>query len=144
MSNLKPCPYCGNTEPKTWWDHTLAEDDPANYEENWEGYNIKCCVVQIYSTHRKEAEEFWNQRWEEILCTKCDEKHNQIRLLQEENATIAEELEISCKNFTKIYDTKEAMSEKINILLTREAKEHEKYKYWRLKAIELMDNEARK
>ena len=54
---LKPCPFCGNKHPETWWD--ISE---PYYEE---GYNISCCYVNISKIYRNEAIDAWNDRYNE-------------------------------------------------------------------------------
>ena len=55
---LKPCPFCGNKKPQTWWDWTTPKGKN-------EGFNIICnqceqaCVNRIY---KHEAIQAWNGR----------------------------------------------------------------------------------
>jgi len=56
MSELKPCPFCGD-QPSTYWDYTSEEDECYN-----EGYNIVCCVVHVSEIYKDEAVEHWNTR----------------------------------------------------------------------------------
>ena len=55
---LLPCPFCGG-QPQTWWD--IERPDPPECYYN-EGYNIKCCIVELCRIHKSEAIEAWNER----------------------------------------------------------------------------------
>jgi len=57
MTELLPCPFCGNKHPSTYWDYK-----PENVEEHWEGYNIMCCGIHISNIYKDEAIERWNTR----------------------------------------------------------------------------------
>ena len=56
MMELKPCPFCGNKTPLTWWDGYV--------DGVLEGYNIECCHVHICSVSMDVAIEIWNTRYQ--------------------------------------------------------------------------------
>ena len=62
MRKLKPCPFCGNTQP-----HIVTIDDPTGYYDGemrgtWCGAVICYCGAIMKGADENEAVQRWNRR----------------------------------------------------------------------------------
>lgn len=75
VNDLKSCPFCGG-QPETYWDHYDKDECYC------EGYNITCCVVNIFAINKEDAVRNWNTRYND---------NSQIDLIHADDAPIPDE-----------------------------------------------------